>query len=66
MQNQINLSEEPSDYVFFQVYLNILCEDNWEIIEYPVPINELNDLELKILTKAVERRLKQEEKMTDC
>lgn len=57
MQNQTNYSEETLNLVSFQCYYNILSNSDWEITEYTVPLDELNDLELKVLTKSIENKL---------
>ena len=66
MKNQTDLSEEPSDVITFICYWNILSDKKWMKLTYQVPIDDLESFELKVLTEVVERRLKEEEKMTDC
>lgn len=64
MQNQINSSIENNE-VFFQCYSNILSNDYWEILEYSVSVENLNDLELKVLTKVIEKKLNDGTNRTD-
>ena len=58
MQNLIDFLEENNDKIHFQVYHNILCNDDWVIIDYHIPLDELTDFENQIVTKAIERKLK--------
>lgn len=57
MKNQTNSSIEVNYEAHFQCYVNILCNDTWEILEYSMPLDELNELEVKLLIKVIERKL---------